>query len=643
MLLFLDRSDNIDGLILIDILSRLRTAICWFCQTSIPNLDDSFSSTSMGSTESWRYFPIPSDWQTEELKILSKRTFNLCVSCNVSAFSGWEKDEFDLKLMRRNKKSSFFGCNIKGTHVTGYFDPDKERELSSQWELVETLLPLLLSYVDFDNAVSNVKKSNWYTSAMSNLETFKEVSISSRAENEALNMILMFSKVSLLLADIEKDQQKKECLMKNAMSVIMPMSQFCLDQPLWDSDIGTNATTNDNISEWEMFAQSSEATQAPRPQCRLKPPSSSSKKSSQRQNKLSTEQMKYQHSPLLTKLVKVPVDLLLKEWIGKENIDDNDDEEMVDNIRLNKWSQTVSGPAKLAMKRVDFTLKKLRQSITIHAMQKSSLQVALALLELMSTKECQNPILCLHQAAVFASQGSKGGSNDEEFKKPLPEITDCTPIEALVILGRADCLRAINFADEAMFLCSFVGKVCRLHRDKTSEFPWTAQWRVISVSTYTISVAIDATINSLLDDNDRNNALTWEKDVKAELSRGRSDAISLKTALSRNELKYRNSKASHKMTPNNTSDPTEERYDHEEAEEEEEDGFDVDDDDGEVDDGQEEDINEDEDDDENCSTSNNDIQVSTTQDDPINLLLAETLPHSSSTNVDFDEIPVVPV
>lgn len=636
MSLFLDHSDSIDGLILVDILSRLRTAICWFCQTTIPNPDDSFSSQSMSSTDSWRYFPIPSDWQTEELKILSRRTFNLCVSCNVSAFSGWEKDEFDLKLMRRNKRSSFFGCNIKGTHVTGYFDPDKERELSSQWELVETLLPFL-SYVDFDNAVSNVKKSNWYITAMSNLETFKEVSISSRAENEALNMILMFSKISLLLADIERDQQKQECLMKNAMSVIMPMSQFCLDQPLWDSDIGTNATTNDNISEWEMFAQSSEATQAPRPQCRLKPPSS--KKSSQRQSKLSTEQMKYQYSPLLTKLVKVPVDLLLQEWIGKEDIDDNDDEEMVDNIRLNKWSQTLSGPAKLAMKRVDFTLKKLRQSVTIHTMQKSSLQVALALLELISTKECQNPILCLHQAAVFASQGSKGGSNDEEFKKPLPEITDCTPIEALVILGRADCLRAINFVDEAMFLCSFVGKVCRLHRDKTSEYPWTAQWRVVSVLTYTISVAIDTTINSLLDSDDRNNALTWENDVKAELSRGRSDAISLKTALSQNGFNTGNSKASHKMTPNNTTDHTEERYDHEEEEEEVEafdvdgmyeEGDDDDTDDGEVEDDEEEDVNEDDDNDENRST-------------PINLLLAETLPHSSSTNVDFDEIPVVPV
>ena len=154
----------------------------------------------------------------------------------------------------------------------------------------------------------------------------------------------------------------------------------------------------------------------------------------------------------LAKLVKVPVELLLREWNGREAFEESEDEDVVD-MRLNRWSQSVSGPAKLAMKRVDYTIKKLRESATINTLQRSSLQVAAALLEVVSTKECQNPFLCLHQAAVFASQGAKGGNNDEQFKKPLPEESLCTPVDALLTLGRADCLRAIHFTNEAIFLC----------------------------------------------------------------------------------------------------------------------------------------------------------------------------------------------
>ena len=246
--------------------------------------------------------------------------------------------------------------------------------------------------------------------------------------------------------------------------------------------------------------------------------------------------------------MKVPVELLLREWNGREAFEESEDEDVVD-MRLNRWSQSVSGPAKLAMKRVDYTIKKLRESATINTLQRSSLQVAAALLEVVSTKECQNPFLCLHQAAVFASQGAKGGNNDEQFKKPLPEESLCTPVDALLTLGRADCLRAIHFTNEAIFLCSYVANVCRLHRDRKTEYPWTPKWRVIAISMYTISVAIDATIISFMEGEDRNTALqSWEKDVKAEISRARSDAIALQKAFSYQPFDTNNSTTIHRMT-----------------------------------------------------------------------------------------------
>jgi len=530
---YLNRYKESDQAKLVNLLTKLRTAACWICQSTIPNHDDIYSSSIENVTESWRYFPISSEWQTDEHMSLSKRSYNLCVSCSVSAFSGWEKSEFDLNLLRRNQGPSFFGVNVKGVQVSGYLHKNVEVELASQWKLLEKLLPTLAT-IDFSNAINDVKQADWYVKAVENLESkFENVPISSFGEEHALNILVTYSRVCLLVALLEKDELRRQCLIKNAMSVVIPLSQFCLDQSLWDSNIGTSATRNDSISEWEHFAQTSDATVAPKP-CRQKGTSAKKYSISKPQSKSKdTYPQKYKSTSPLTKLIKISVEILLKEWNGKDNFSDSDDDE--NDARLNVWSQTVSGPAKLAMKRVDFTLRKLRQSVTIHALQKASLQVAAALLDLIIKKECQNPFLCLHQAAVFASQGSKGGNNDEEFKRPLPEENECTPVEALMVLGRADCLRAIHFTDEAIYICSYVAKVCRLHRDKTkSEFPWTPKWRVIGILMYTVSMAIDATICSFMEGENRAN---WVNEVKAEISRARTDAIGLQKAFSRTSSK----------------------------------------------------------------------------------------------------------
>lgn len=220
---YLDKNNPKDEVMLLSILSRLRTAVCWICQATIPNHDDVYSSTSNTSTESWRYFPISSEWQTEELKFLSVRCFNLCVGCSVTAFSGWEKSEFDLKLLRRKHGPSFFGANVKGMQVAGYLDHEKEVQLSSQWKMIERLLPMLAT-LDFDDAINNVKQADWYTTAMSNLESnFKGVSIPTLGEDEALNIILMYSSLSLKIAYLERDDLKQKCLVKNAMSVVLPL------------------------------------------------------------------------------------------------------------------------------------------------------------------------------------------------------------------------------------------------------------------------------------------------------------------------------------------------------------------------------------------------------------------------------------
>ena len=247
----------------------------------------------------------------------------------------------------------------------------------------------------------------------------------------------------------------------------------------------------------------------------------------------------------MAKLIKVPASLLLQEWMGKDY-----NEVQNTDTTLNKWTPQCSGPAHFAMKNLDFAIKSLRQCFTVHSLQRSSVQVAAALLEVASQKECHNPFLCLHQAAIFASQGSKGGNNDEFFKKEISREEECSPNEALGILGRADCMRAIHFTDEAIFLCSYVAKICCLHRDRErTDLVWSAKWRVVGIQMYIISVAIDTTMCSLMEGEVRIAALgTWEKIVREEILRGRSDAFALTRAIARKNMRKSRRLKNHSAT-----------------------------------------------------------------------------------------------
>jgi hypothetical protein len=166
-------------------------------------------------------------------------------------------------------------------------------------------------------------------------------------------------------------------------------------------------------------------------------------------------------------------------------------------------------------------------------MEKASLHLAVALLELASQPACYDPFACLQQAAMFASQASKAGNSDVIFRKSLPEIEDCAPLEALNVLGRADCLHSVFFPNEAAYLCSYVARVCRLHRDREQpDHEWDARWKIVAIYGYNVSVMIRATVSTVLDKNMQKSFLSmWERDVVEELERGRSDGWSWKRSL----------------------------------------------------------------------------------------------------------------
>jgi hypothetical protein len=192
-----------------------------------------------------------------------------------------------------------------------------------------------------------------------------------------------------------------------------------------------------------------------------------------------------------------------------------------------------------AMQRVETCIQSLRQCCTLAAAQKASLQVSIALLDLVATGAAFNPFACLQQAAMYASLSPKGGNNSAAaFKTVLPEES-CTALEALVIAGRADCLQALHFPMEAIFLCNYVGRVCLGHRDKLTgeDMKWNHQWKMLSIYVYNTTMLLRSTVVTVLPSREsQQKALNgWDDDVLAELERARLDGLALKKTLSLKE------------------------------------------------------------------------------------------------------------
>ena len=224
----------------------------------------------------------------------------------------------------------------------------------------------------------------------------------------------------------------------------------------------------------------------------------------------------------LAKIVRLPLSTFLAEWKSEES--------HVDYITEDESSSD-------AMRHVETGLHSLRQCSTYAAVQKISLQVSLSLLEIAATGKAYNPFVCLQQAAIYASLSPKGGSHDVPFQTVLPDEMACTALEALVIAGRADCLQALHFPTEAMFLCNFVGRVCLRHRHRLQDgIDWNNQWKIVSIYAYNTTMVIRSTIVALLSSKEAQQKVLYglEDDVLAELERARMDGIALKKTLAQN-------------------------------------------------------------------------------------------------------------
>jgi hypothetical protein len=221
-------------------------------------------------------------------------------------------------------------------------------------------------------------------------------------------------------------------------------------------------------------------------------------------------------SPIIKSFVLIPNSELLRLWNESRP-------------SQGKPSDTQLAKAREQMQEIHKASQDLRACYSFVAAEKTSLTLAAALLEMATSPACRDPFSCLQEASLYASQATKSGNSDIPFRRPLPELNECNPVEALSILGRADCLHSVYFPNEAAYLCSYVARVCRLHRDPAkTELEWNDRWKIVAIYAFNVSVMIRTTVTTVLDQAMQKDFLAvWDYDVVEELERGGKDGRSL--------------------------------------------------------------------------------------------------------------------
>lgn len=193
----------------------------WLCQ--VPIAVHSEEDLSSKSVVPFAGFPVSHEWQNSSHKTISKLVHNMCASCCVSAFSGWEKEEFQLQLLKHRRDGSFFGVTLSSPRVAGLLSEDIEKRLALQWIEIGKMFPIIS--LDFNDSLSKFQESAWYIDTIEKRDsTFKGKAIDLFGEKNALSILLSFSELCLFLAKMSPtNQQESDHLLKYSLSIILPM------------------------------------------------------------------------------------------------------------------------------------------------------------------------------------------------------------------------------------------------------------------------------------------------------------------------------------------------------------------------------------------------------------------------------------
>jgi hypothetical protein len=207
--------------VLKSILEQTTILVSFICGASIPFLGGAPNESMRCLTES-QSFPINASWQPQEYRPLSIRSYNLSVGCNITLFSGWENEEFTLKLLRRRYGHRHFGVHIRDRRIAGCLPCSIEQELMRQWSRLAELEPAY-PVLNVAEKLFHVKQSDWYKKEITTRdETGSCVPIASYGEDEALDILLGFSALCLHQAASETDRTMSNRSQQLALSVLLP-------------------------------------------------------------------------------------------------------------------------------------------------------------------------------------------------------------------------------------------------------------------------------------------------------------------------------------------------------------------------------------------------------------------------------------
>lgn len=177
----------------------------------------------------WDDFPVTFSWQSSGCRAISLAVYNLAVGCNVSLFSGWEHEEFNLKLLRRRHGNRHFGVHIHDKRITGYLSKETEDEILKQWKRLHDVVPSF-PVLNFEERISQVKTREWYRNEVKDRsETAKNSPIARYAEDHGVDTFLAFSSLCLHLAKLETNPLIRNRLLKQALSVLLPVVSLLID------------------------------------------------------------------------------------------------------------------------------------------------------------------------------------------------------------------------------------------------------------------------------------------------------------------------------------------------------------------------------------------------------------------------------
>ena len=215
--------DELPYSVLKNLVHQCTIVVSYLCGNSISELNDT-EARGMAILEESETFPVKSSWQPTEFRMLSICTYNFAVACNVSLFSGWEKEEFTMKVLRKRQgQLRHFGVHIGDRRLSGCLPNAVEDELTRQWNLLAKIQPTYPK-LDFAENMKVVKQSEWFQAeAKTREETLRHAPITSYAEDDALHVFLSYAAFCTHLSQSEKDERLSTRCQQLALSVLLPI------------------------------------------------------------------------------------------------------------------------------------------------------------------------------------------------------------------------------------------------------------------------------------------------------------------------------------------------------------------------------------------------------------------------------------